>query len=77
MAPAGLGIAFGDESDAADVAVDYFVGITAWVVGDMVRGQRERAALLVARRGTRPCSGRRPTSGCASPATSTTSSPTT
>ena len=50
MVAAALGIAFGDESDAADIAVGYFVGITAWVVGDMVRAQRERAALLVAHR---------------------------
>ena len=50
MVVAAFGIAFGDESDAADVTVGYFVGVTAWVVGDMVRTQRERAALLVARR---------------------------
>ena len=50
MVAAGLGIAFGDESDVADIAVGYFVGVTAWVVGDMVRAQRERAALLVAHR---------------------------
>jgi signal transduction histidine kinase len=47
---AALGIVFGDESDAADVTVGFFVGTTAWVVGDMVRTQRERAALLVAHR---------------------------
>ena len=32
----------GDGSDAADVAVGYFAGITAWVVGDSTRTQRER-----------------------------------
>ena len=37
-------------SDAADVAVGYFPGITAWVVGDTMRTQRERAAWMAARR---------------------------
>src|SRR5918994_1449170 len=47
---AGLGVVFGDESDAADVSAGYFVGITSWMLGDIVRGQRERAAWLDARR---------------------------
>jgi signal transduction histidine kinase len=50
MIGAAVGIVFGDESDAADVAVGYFAGITAWVVGDTTRGQRERAAWMEARR---------------------------
>ena len=40
----------GDGSDAADVAVGYFAGITAWVVGDSTRTQREHAALMATRR---------------------------
>jgi signal transduction histidine kinase len=40
----------GDGSDAADVAVGYFAGITAWVVGDSMRTQREHAAWLATRR---------------------------
>ena len=40
----------GDGSDAADVAVGYFAGITAWVVGDSMRTQRERAAWMATRR---------------------------
>jgi signal transduction histidine kinase len=47
---AGLGVVFGDESDAADVSAGYFVGITSWMLGDIVRAQRERAAWLDARR---------------------------
>ena len=42
-------LALDRQSDAADVAVNYFVGITSWMVGDTLRSQRERAALLVAR----------------------------
>jgi signal transduction histidine kinase len=38
------------DSDVADVAVNYFVGITAWVVGDTVRTQREQAARAEAQR---------------------------
>jgi signal transduction histidine kinase len=45
-----LVIPFGDSSDAADVAVSYFSGVTAWVVGDTTRGQRERARWLDERR---------------------------
>jgi signal transduction histidine kinase len=41
-----VGIVFGDPTDAADVAVGYFTGIAAWVIGDTTRGQRERAAWL-------------------------------
>jgi signal transduction histidine kinase len=47
---AALAMLFGDGSDAADVAVNYLVGTTSWVVGDIVRGQREQAAALDARR---------------------------
>ena len=45
-----LAILGGDGSDAADVAVGYFSGITAWVVGDTMRTQRERAAWMATRR---------------------------
>jgi signal transduction histidine kinase len=38
------------DADAADVAVNYFVFLTAWVVGDTVRGERERVALVDAQR---------------------------
>jgi len=41
---------FSDEADAADVAVSYFAGITAWAVGDATRAQRERAVWLEQRR---------------------------
>jgi signal transduction histidine kinase len=47
---AALTIPFGDPTDAADVAVAYFSGVTAWVVGDTTRGQRERARWLDERR---------------------------
>ena len=50
MGLAALSIVFGDDSDAADVAVNYFAGITAFVVGDTTRGQRERTAWLEERR---------------------------
>jgi signal transduction histidine kinase len=40
----------GDGSDAADVAVGYFAGITAWVVGDTTRTQRERSEWMETRR---------------------------
>jgi signal transduction histidine kinase len=46
---AGLALSLDDQADAADVAINFFVGITAWVVGDTMRGQRERTALLAAR----------------------------
>jgi len=49
-AAVALVIPFGDSSDAADVAVSYFSGVTAWVVGDTTRGQRERARWLDDRR---------------------------
>jgi signal transduction histidine kinase len=38
------------DADAADVAVNYFSFVTAWVVGDTVRGQRERVELIDAQR---------------------------
>ena len=50
MGLAALSIVFGDDADAADVAVNYFAGITAFVVGDTTRGQRERTAWLEERR---------------------------
>jgi signal transduction histidine kinase len=50
MALAAGSIVFGDDADAADVAVHYFAGITAFVVGDTTRGQRERSAWLEERR---------------------------
>jgi signal transduction histidine kinase len=37
------------QTDAADVAVNYVVGITSWVVGDSMRVQRERAVWLADR----------------------------
>lgn len=37
------------QTDAADVAVNYVVGITSWVVGDSMRAQRERARWLADR----------------------------
>jgi signal transduction histidine kinase len=46
MSFALIGIFFGDPTDAADIAVGYFTGIAAWVIGDTTRGQRERAAWL-------------------------------
>ncbi len=46
---AAVALAIDDQANAADVAVSYFVGITSWVVGDTMRGQRERAAWLAAR----------------------------
>jgi signal transduction histidine kinase len=47
---AAVALIFGDSSDAADVAVVFFVATTAWVVGDTMRGQRERARWLDERR---------------------------
>ncbi|MGH9209888.1 MAG: sensor histidine kinase [Acidimicrobiales bacterium] len=47
---AGAAIVFSGDSDAADITVGYFSGITAWVVGDTTRGQRERAVWLEERR---------------------------
>jgi signal transduction histidine kinase len=38
------------DADVADVAVNYFVFVTAWLLGDTVRGQRERVALIDAQR---------------------------
>jgi signal transduction histidine kinase len=46
MSFALIGIFFGDPTDPADIAVGYFTGIAAWVIGDTTRGQRERAAWL-------------------------------
>jgi signal transduction histidine kinase len=47
---AAVVLALDEQADAADVVVNYFVGLTSWVVGDTMRGQRERAELLAARR---------------------------
>ena len=50
---AGVGTAallFSRDSDIADVAVNYAVGITAWAVGETVRNQRDEAAAAEARR---------------------------
>lgn len=49
VAAAAVGIVLGDESDLADVTTAYFSVVTAWVVGDTARGQRERATWLAAR----------------------------
>jgi signal transduction histidine kinase len=45
-----LAIAAGDTSDASDIAVGYVGGITACVLGDSARVQRERARWLEERR---------------------------
>jgi signal transduction histidine kinase len=45
----GLSIVFDEQADAADVAVNYLVGVGAWVVGDSTRSQRERTAWLAQR----------------------------
>lgn len=50
MLGAAVAIFFGDSTDAADVAVGYFTGISAWVIGDTARSQREHTALLESRR---------------------------
>jgi signal transduction histidine kinase len=50
---AGLGtlaIVLSHDSDIADVAVNYAVGITAWAVGETMRNQRDEAAASEARR---------------------------
>jgi signal transduction histidine kinase len=46
---AGGALAVDEQSDPADVAVNYFVGIGSWVVGDTMRGQRERTRWLAER----------------------------
>ncbi len=43
-------ITFGDQSDVADVAVGFFTGISAWIIGLTMRSQREHAAWMEARR---------------------------
>jgi signal transduction histidine kinase len=47
---AAVVLALDEQADAADVVVNYFVGLTSWVVGDTMRSQRERSELLAARR---------------------------
>jgi signal transduction histidine kinase len=44
-----LSFVLDDQADLADVAVNYLVGIGAWVVGDSTRSQRERTAWLAQR----------------------------
>jgi signal transduction histidine kinase len=44
-----LGFVLDDQADLADVAVNYLVGLGAWVVGDSTRSQRERTAWLAQR----------------------------
>jgi signal transduction histidine kinase len=46
---AGVVLAVDSQTDVADIAVNYFVGVTSWLVGDAARAQRERARLLVER----------------------------
>jgi len=46
---AGIVLAIDTRADAEDVAVNYFIGITSWVVGDTTRTQRERAVWLAGR----------------------------
>src|SRR5262245_12494198 len=43
-------LTFGDESDVADVAVGFFTGISAWIIGMTMRTQRERTAWIAERR---------------------------
>jgi signal transduction histidine kinase len=50
VAIGAISLAATRDADAADVAVNYFVFVTAWVVGDTVRSQRERVALMDAQR---------------------------
>ncbi len=50
VAVGAIGLAVSRDADAADVAVNYFVFVTAWVAGDTVRSQRERVALVDAQR---------------------------
>jgi signal transduction histidine kinase len=47
---APIALVFSDEVDAADIAVNYFAGITAYAVGGAMRSERERAAWLEERR---------------------------
>jgi len=49
MVVAGLSFVFDRQADVADLAVNYLVGIGAWVVGDSTRSQRERTAWLAQR----------------------------
>ena len=49
MAAGLVAFALDRQADAADVAVNYVVGITSWAVGDSMRGQRERSAFLADR----------------------------
>jgi signal transduction histidine kinase len=44
-----LSFVLDEQADLADVAVNYLVGIGAWVVGDSTRSQRERTAWLAQR----------------------------
>jgi signal transduction histidine kinase len=50
VAVGAISLAVSRDADAADVAVNYFVFVTAWVAGDTVRSQRERVALVDAQR---------------------------
>jgi signal transduction histidine kinase len=45
-----VSLAIAGDADAADVAVNYFAGIVAWVVGDSTRSDRQRLAVLAERR---------------------------
>jgi signal transduction histidine kinase len=45
----GAAVIFDEQADAADLAVNYLVGIGSWVVGDSTRSQRERNAWLAER----------------------------
>ena len=50
MAAGALAIGLTHDADPADVTTSYFTGITAWVIGDTTRGQRERVRWLDERR---------------------------
>ncbi len=43
-------LTFGDESDIADIAVGFFTGVSAWIIGVTMRNQREQASWLEAQR---------------------------
>jgi signal transduction histidine kinase len=49
VALGGVALVFDRQTDLADLAVNYLVGIGAWVVGDSTRSQRERTAWLAQR----------------------------
>ena len=73
----GLAFVLDDQADPADVAVNYLVGIGAWVVGDSRRASSGSEPPGWPSAGRTRRGGPRPRNGSASPATCTTSWPTT